>query len=366
MKYIADPKFYQGLRLVKLQRQVNDAQTHFFLKFLKPLSDAYGFTMVYEVDDCIDFDSIPPYNAAKTAFDNKQFFANVQNMLQASDFVTVTTCYLKEHYVRVYNLDPDKVIVIPNYLPRWWIGETYQGPEYQIKLYDAQIKKPRIGFPCSSSHFDIKGQNGYIDDFTHIVDFVKSTVNKYQWVFIGGYPKQIEQEVKDGKVEVVKGSDLLNYPRELWMRRLNAIVAPLQDNEFNRAKSNIKLLESWSLGIPCIVQNLICYNQYTNMVFDDANSLQNQIDGLFKHRDKYKKIIKENRYIIDMGRPNFPGLENGGWLEKNINWQVNSKTNKGEIGGHYSLFTLPQKTLQVDLNKIRAKLKPEESLKLEL
>ncbi len=65
-----------------------------------------------------------------------------------------------------------------------------------------------------------------------------------------------------------------------------------------------------------------------------------------------------------MGRPNLPGLEHGGWLEKNINWQLNSNINKGEIGGHYSLFTLPQKTLQIDLE--RAKIKSDESLKLEL
>lgn len=371
MRYILDPKFYIGLRMVKLQRQVNDIQAQFFLNFLKPLSESLGFYIVYEVDDVITYEDIPPYNIAKSAYDNKQFFINVKNMLNASDFITVTTVYLKNHYVKKYEINPDKILVIPNYLPRWWIGETYQGPEHQMRLYDENIKKPRIGFPCSSSHFDLKGQNNYIDDFTHIVDFIKSTVNKYQWVFIGGIPKQLEKEAIDKKIEVHHPSDLLNYPRELWMKKLNAIIAPLQDNEFNRAKSNIKLLESWSLGIPCIAQNLICYNQYTDMVFNNVNDLQNQLDNLFKDRNKYKKIIKEYRSIIDFGRSTLPGLENGAWLEKNIDWQIDSNINKGKRGGHLSLFTTLQKTIYIDLKKIKENMniqniQESKSLKLEL
>lgn len=354
--------------MVKLQRQVNNVQAQFFTRFLKPLSQQMGFFLCYEVDDVISFSDIPDYNSAKSAFDNKEFFSNVKNMLEACDLMTVTTENLKNHYVTKYGISPEKVIVIPNYLPRWWIGETYQGHEHQMELYHNNIKKPRIGFPSSSSHFDISGKNNYVDDFTHINDFIRSTVDKYTWVFIAGIPHQLEDLARDRKIEVLPGSDLLNYPRELWMKCLNAIVAPLQNNVFNNCKSNIKLLEGWSIGIPVIAQNISCYKPYTDMVFDDANGLQNQLDCLFRTKDKYKSVVKDNRHFVDYGRPNVAGFENGAWLEKNLDWSINN--GKGQRGGHYSVYTLPQKTLNLDLVKFKEHVDAEalknQGIKLEL
>lgn len=337
MKLIVDPNFYRDLRVVRLQRQVNDAQCDFFLKFLAPLSQSIGFWLIYELDDVIKYEDIPSYNHAKKAFSNKKFFQNVKNMFHAADFMTVTTENLKQYYCKNYDIPQEKVIVIPNYLPRWWIGETFN-LDRQMLQFNEFKNKPRIGLPLSSSHYDITGVNNYQDDVTHITDFVRKTVNKYTWVFTGNVPKQLEDLARTRKIEVHPGSDLLNYPRELWRKNLQAIVAPLQDNIFNRCKSNIKLLESWSLGIPSIVQDLPCYSQYTNWIFKDSNGLQNQLDKLFQDNKRYKKIIKQNRHIVDYGDNKL--LPNGGWLEKNL-----SKWNE--------IFTLPQKTLRFDLTKIK-------------
>jgi len=335
MKLIGDPRFFYDIRCVRIQRQVNDAQCDYFLKFLKPLSDSIGFWTIYEVDDVIKYEDIPLYNHGRTAYENKQFFANVKNILQGCDFLTVTTDTLRQYYIDNYELEEDKVVTIPNYLPRWWIGEAYR--EDLIKeRYDVHKDKPRIGLPLSSSHYDLTGINNYIDDFSIISDFVRSTVKKYQWVVVGHVPKKIEDLIKSKQVECVPGSDLLNYPREMVDRgKFNAIVAPLQDNVFNRCKSNIKLLESWALGIPCIVQDLSCYSPYTKMTFKDNNELQIQLDNLFKDKKKYIKTVKNNRKIIDYGDTRSP---NGWWLEKNLSkW--------------FQLFTAPQKTIRLDLTK---------------
>ena len=37
------------------------------------------------------------------------------------------------------------------------------------------------------------------------------------------------------------------------------MVAPLQVNDFNRAKSDIKFIEGCILGIPCLCQNMETY-----------------------------------------------------------------------------------------------------------
>ena len=38
------------------------------------------------------------------------------------------------------------------------------------------------------------------------------------------------------------------------------MVAPLQVNDFNKAKSDIKFIEACVLGIPCLCQDMDTYN----------------------------------------------------------------------------------------------------------
>jgi len=324
MKLIIDPRFFYDIRVVHLQRQVNDAQAEYFLKFLKPLSENIGFWICYSVDDVIKYEDIPKYNFAREVYNNKQFFANV------------TTDILKQYYVDNYGIQENKVVVIPNYLPRWWVGEIYDIAK-QKASYSSNRNKPRIGIPLSSSHYDVKGINDWKDDLTGINNFIRNTTDKYQWVFMGHVPKKLEDLAKDGKIEVIPGSDLLNYPRELWQRgRFQAIVTPLEDNIFNRCKSNIKLIEGWSLGIPVIAQDLPCYSKYTDCTFKDENELQNQLDRVLGSKARYTKMIEHNRNIVDHGDEHAP---NGWWLEKNLKrW--------------YQMYTLPQRTIKINLQQI--------------
>ena len=352
MKLIGDPNFFVDIRMVRLQRQVNDIQTKYFLEFLKPLSEKLGFWLVYDVDDVIKYEDIPAYNHGKAAYENQQFYHNVKNMLDACDFLTVQSESLKKYYISNYNVDPSKVLVIHDYLPRWWIGQAYQ-EERIMQSFDENTKpgkRPRIAFPLSSSHFDLEGKNNYVDDFHIVADFVRKTCHKYEYVLIGHVPKLIEDLIKDGKVSVAPGSDILNYPRELCEKNIQLTIAPLQDNIFNRCKANIKLLESWSLGIPCIAQDLECYQPYTENLFKDTNQLQNRIDALLGKRKNYLNHIRHNRNVIDYGDKNAP---NGWWLEKNIQqW--------------YNLFTMPQKTLYYDILNVPTAAKQTDGIVINL
>jgi hypothetical protein len=243
----------------------------------------------------------------------------------------------------------ENIVVIPNYLPRWWIGEAYDLHRIEER-YEDNKSKPRIAIASSTTHFDVNGTNNYVDDFTHVNEFIKSTVDEYQWVFIGGLPNALKEEAQAGKIEVHRGSDLLNYPRELVGKNIDIVVAPLLDNVFNRCKSNIKFLEMSALGIPCICQDLAPYQPYTDLLFKDANELQNQIDSVLKTKKKYLNLVKGNRNIIDYGDRNSP---NGWWLEKNMNVWMDQ-------------FMIPQKTLYYDVRKksIEAKQAELEAKKL--
>lgn len=330
-KYVLDPNWYNGITNICIQRHVHDLHLKIFTEFFKPLSQNIGCWLTYHIDDCISPDDIPKWNHAWKSYQQPTFFENIKKMLNMSDFVIVTTNELKKYYNTKFLVPEENIIVIPNYLPRWWTGEGFEINRI-LENYDKNKKKPRIGFTSSLTHFDLDNQNNGVDDCTHIVDFIKSTVDKYQWCFIGACPQQLVELAQQRKIEVHPCSDILNFMRELRDKNFNLVVAPLQDIIFNRCKSPIKLLECWSLGIPIIAQNIVTYNRYTDLVFDDANSLQTRIDEVLQNRSRYKDIVKYYKNVADFGDRNFP---TGIWLEKNIMpWM--------------QLFSMPQKTLHVN------------------
>jgi hypothetical protein len=141
-------------------------------------------------------------------------------------------------------------------------------------------------------------------------------------------------------------SDIFNYPREMTMRNIDLLLAPLQNNEFNKCKSNIKFLEFSALGIPMAGQNISTYNKYTKLVFDDGDDLDKLCDRLFFRNDSeefYRNIIIQQRNIID--GPSALS-QTGFWLEKNFK-------------AYLELFSLPQKTVKVDLANIKVEKNKE-------
>ena len=213
-KMIIDSRFYQDFRTVRVQRQVGPAQRQMFEQFLVPISKATGFWLSYEIDDVIHKDDIPLYNIGRDPYQDDSLMDNISAMLNMSDFVTTTTPRIADYYAEKFNCPRDRIEVIPNYLPRWWIGEMYQ--ELQIlERYKNNKDKPRIGFVSSSTHFDLQNRNGGVDDFTHITDFINSTVDKYQWVFLGGFPLTLKTLIDRGKIEYHPWGGILDYPEKL-------------------------------------------------------------------------------------------------------------------------------------------------------
>lgn len=125
-----------------------------FCKFLKPLMDGNCGWLVYAIDDNMSDKSIPLYNRGRAAFEGEQVQSNIRQMLNAADFVVVTTDYIKNFYHEHYGVPLDNIIAAPNLLPKWWFGDRYDLDKKveQFKKYKA---KPRIGIVSSLSHYNI-------------------------------------------------------------------------------------------------------------------------------------------------------------------------------------------------------------------
>lgn len=332
-KFIVDQSFFQNIRMVRLQRQVTSEQAAYFTRFLKPVADAFGFWLVYEIDDVVLHDDMPDYNQSKKSYP-VEFGQNINKMLNDADFVTVTTQELANYYSTKCNIPLDKFVVVPNYIPKWWAGQF--SIEQKKANFDS-MRKPKLLFSGASSHVDLSGTVGY-DDYTHLIEFIKGTTNKYDWTFIGLLPTELYGEAKAGKIKVERGFDFLNYLQGVSSINPHAIIAPLDNNVFNSCKSNIKQLEGWATGIPVLAQDCLAYNKWCSPdnLFKGGNDIQNRLDKLLKSRKTYIEAIRSNLNEMNVGGPNHTGW----WLENNMQmWNT--------------LSSMPQKTLKYDLRKVK-------------
>ena len=116
----------------------------------------------------------------------------------------------------------------------------------------------------------------------------------FKWVFLGSIPHQLMNYAKNGDIEFHNWCSIMNYPAYIDSLEVNAVVAPLMDCTFNKAKSNIKYLESACLGIPGVFQDLITYKD-APVKFSDGNDMINKLRKLFTNRQFYNKISKSSR-----------------------------------------------------------------------
>ena len=283
---VMDPRFYQGYNAVRLQRQASPIQLK-FVEFLKHHQKEFGFKIIYEIDDIIFKDDIPDFNKCKEAFDNEEILKSAKEMMSMADEISVTCQYMKDYYIQ-HTSNPN-ITVIPNYTPKFWHAGLYNRNEISNN-FSKNKKRPRVGYAGSGTHIDVTNKTNQNDDFAHVVEYIISTRKKFKWVFMGCYPLRCKPFIDNGEMEFHKWKMLYEYPRGLHDLKVNAFIAPLQPNVFNRAKSNIKYLEAGNLGIPCICQNLETYKCTPDeLKFDKGNELIDKLDTLFKDSNTYMK-----------------------------------------------------------------------------
>lgn len=294
---VRDKAFYGDIKSVRLQRQANDAQLDFF-KVLRSMADERGFRLIYEIDDVVIGEDIPDYNKYKYAFDDPKIRNNVLEMMRMSDEISVTCPFMRDYYRE--KSGNNNVTVIPNYPPRFWLDRFYD-EELISRNYDRQVKKrkkPRVLYAGSGAHFDVDNKVGQLDDFSHVRDVVRKTSNKFQWVFLGAYPPPLQDLVHSGKIEFHPWMPLLDLPAQISKLKINAMIAPLIDNNFNRCKSDIKYVEACAYGIPVVCQDMITY-QHAMHKFTTGDDMIDQLNSILQDKTNYMKICRKMRSNIE-------------------------------------------------------------------
>jgi len=317
-----DPRYYVHTKVVRIQRQATEHQLQ-FVKFLKEVQQQIGFRLVYEIDDLVFHEDIPEYNKFKPAFADPKIRNNIIEIMNLCDEITVTCPFMKEYYE---NKTGHKcVTVIPNFPPKFWIGNHYD-PKWISDAYDQYKRKPRILYAGSGAHFDVDNRVSQDDDFAHVNKIIADTVDEFQWVFLGAYPLPLRHLVQAGKIEFQPWANLYNYGEKIKNLRVNMMVAPLKDNNFNKSKSDLKLIEANAFGIPIACQNLCTYED-APFKFDTGEEMMEVVRDVLSKKGRYMNISAKAR-----------ATANNRWLENPENLQC-----------YNELFTMPHG----DKNRVR-------------
>lgn len=280
-RYVPHPVTYDGCALVTFQRLATKQQLELIKSFrmMNP-----GKKVIYEIDD--DLTEIPSWNfASKFYNENKRY---TQDIMRSVDGIICSTEHLRSSLLR-YN---SNIRVSENHLPKFIWGDVVPQPENTGRI--------RIMYAGSHNHFDRNSDKG---DFSkELIDFVGGTIDKYQWIFVGGIPHSLK-----GNDKIINHfwQPVLQYPGFLKSMNPDIVLAPLDDNHFNRCKSNIKALESVAIGAPLVsshikpYENLPCTARSTEEFISLIEMLASDYDKRYNTWKEQYNILSDQLFWED-------------------------------------------------------------------
>lgn len=280
---IFDNNYLILTRCIIMQRPVDDRKMEQFYN-LKTLQPKYGYKLVAEFDDMV-WDSIPEYNGSSAHMNIQKNCENMKKICAWADEIMVSTEYMKKSIEKKF--DTYNVTVVENAIPKY-LWQNHRKP------ISEKIVKPKILYTGAAQHYmnplpisqqfptGIPGIKGDWTDkwIDFIIDNVKN--DRIEFVCMTSLPFFFE-EIKE-KIQIIPWTDCNTFPMTVQKQNPDFIIAPLIDNEFNRCKSNLKLLESAAIGA-VFIGDKFENGPYSNIITDIENFWS------YTEPNKYNSII---------------------------------------------------------------------------
>jgi glycosyltransferase involved in cell wall biosynthesis len=197
--------------------------------------------LIYELDD--DVFSVTAINwQAYHIYSQPEVREAVMHQAQVADMVTVTTEHLAE--VMREQTGNKNVVVLPNCIPGWVLDMKREPRD-----------RPAVGWAGGASH----GM-----DVALIVSSVKRFLKRFpDWDFrLGGTDYRDTFRAGD-RVRFSPWVPVFEDPRAYYETAdFDIGLAPLTGTEFDRSKSNVKILEWAARGIPSIASDCEVYRSF--------------------------------------------------------------------------------------------------------
>lgn len=233
------------------------------------------FTDAKIILDYDDYTPNIPVRSAVRRYIKQDIIKDIRKDCQLADRVVVSTPALAEEFFRFTN----SIVVAPNGLPREVWGNLSSRRQIGKKL--------RVGWAGGATH---------AGDLSILKPLMKLFENEVQWVFMGMQPEGINCEFH-------KGVPIEVYPEKLASLDLDLALVPLEINQFNICKSNLRLLELGACGVPIICTDIEPYrcglsvtlvkNDFSEWVKAIKDHIHNR-DTLTLLGDRLREEISEN------------------------------------------------------------------------
>ena len=247
-----------------------------FLEYIKTYFPE--ITLIFEIDDLLT--NIPINN--KSFYNQyKDSHKRIQKALRLCDKMVVSTKPLKDAFSKYI----DDIRIVPNCLSHHVWGSLVSEKNTSSKL--------RVGWAGSIFH---------TGDLEIIQQLVVDYKDRVDWVFMGMCPAGMENII-----EYHPGVSLDAYPQKLASLNLDLALVPLENNPFNEAKSNLRLLEFGILAWPVICTDIYPYQEapvtrVKNRYKDWVKALESKISNpelLLSEGELLKKWVLDNYMLED-------------------------------------------------------------------
>ena len=306
--------FYFDIPIVPLQNDVmKDCNAIVFcgranpytlkwLEYIRAKNLAPKMKIVVDEDDLIWDNMLPEWNLCKPTFDGMSEEEKKGNgtFLRLADRVTFSTEFLRDWTVDKFGLEKGKSRIIPNAVSKtiWVRGEQREW----------KGRKPVVMYSGSPTHYSNKKR--MLGDFSqNIADWLieNAKEGKIELHVLGGFPWFFE-EIKS-KVKTHGWVSYSALPGLIRSIKPDFSVNPLAECDFNRAKSDIKLVEAAAMGCIC-VGSKFDGSPYKDCLFGfDEGTSKKKLDDIFfgiaNDKDFSSAVAKQDKWME----------KNGRWLE---------------------------------------------------
>ena len=224
--------------VVIFQRQLDATQFGDMARFRRILPNAF---FIYELDDILS--AIP-----EASYHRPYMTPGVDEKVAAGvslcNAVTVSTQDLADH-IRSIAPSMEDVRVVPNYL----------GADDLERIDALRIQNKNPLPPASKLRVGWGGGIGHAGDLAMLNDVFLALKDEVEWLFIGMNP-----DLPPGVHKTYLGATIPQYYLlSLAAMQADLIIAPLEDNLFNRCKSNLRIIEAGACSYPVIASPIAPY-----------------------------------------------------------------------------------------------------------
>lgn len=270
----------------------------------------HGFKVILDLDD---YWNLYPHHHDYVAWINGMIPKAITKHIQLADVITVTNQQLADE---VLKLRPEATVeIIPNALPfdqDQFTDEREEADTFRFFYAGGSTHAFDIGVlrePIREMNSTQTGHEFILAGYRSSPDNIKDQWDNMMRVF---YPNM------DPSAWPIRKGRLLSKYMELY-KEADVVLVPLEDNQFNRCKSNLKVLEAGCKRVPVIASCVLPYYneldkpylsyaesprswyELMRLMMRNPNYVRDQGEALGEHVRKHydlKKVNEHRRQIV--------------------------------------------------------------------